>query len=302
MPRLAGIINSKFNKTLSMSPDYYIGLPQWKHPQWDQSFQTDLHQSDLSQYAACFNSVEGNTTFYGLPGFETLQRWRQETPSSFRFCFKFPQTITHMARLRDCETELRLFLDAMLSLEERLGMLCLQLPGSFGPDDLVPLEQFLQQLPAGLRYGVEVRHPVFFQGGDAERRFNRLLMETGINRIAFDTRALFAHPAQDAVSREALQQKPRLPLRVLATGTAPMVRFITPLSLEQGYAWLEPWVGQVLKWIDEGRTPFMFMHTPDNRQAPELARWFAQRLQQQRPGIKGFVDWAHLPRRQPGLF
>ncbi len=285
-----------------MSSDYYIGLPQWKHPQWDNSFQTDAQQSDLAQYAACFNSVEGNTTFYGLPGRDTLLRWQSQTSAGFRFCFKFPQSISHAARLRGCGAELAAFLDHMLLLEQRLGMLCLQLPASFGPNDLTLLERFLQQLPAGVRYGVEVRHQAFFQGGEPERCLNRLLMETGVNRISFDTRALFANPAADPVSREALQQKPDLPLRVLATGLTPLVRFIAPLALEQGYQWLEPWVGQVLKWIDEGRTPFIFMHSPDNARAPELARWFAQRLEQQRPGICGFVDWATQPRRQPGLF
>lgn len=292
----------QYNKTQLMSSDYYIGLPQWKHPHWVQSFQTDSQQSDLTQYAACFNSVEGNTTFYGLPGGDTLLRWQQATPASFRFCFKFPQEISHRAGLHRCETELEHFLSHMLQLEQRLGMLCLQLPARFGPDSLPLLDAFLQQLPAGIRYGVEVRHPAFFQGGEAEKLLNRLLIETGVNRISFDTRALFAHPAADPASREALQQKPQLPLRVLATGMAPMVRFIAPLDLEQGYPWLEPWVRQVLKWIDEGRVPFIFMHTPDNAAAPELARWFARRLEQLRPGIRGLTDWDRLPRRQPGLF
>lgn len=285
-----------------MPSDYYIGLPQWKHPRWDQSFQTDSQQPDLAQYATSFSSVEGNTTFYGLPERETVLRWRAQTPASFRFCFKFPQSISHVARLRGCDTELKQYLERMLLLEQQLGMLCLQLPATFGPHDVPELARFLLHLPAGIRYALEVRHFAFFQGGEAERSLNRLLMETGINRVSFDTRALFAHPETDAVTREALAQKPRLPLRVLATGSSPMIRFIAPLALEQGYTWLEPWVGQVLKWVDEGKTPFMFMHTPDNALAPELARWFAAKLAQQRPGIRGFVDWSTLPRRQPGLF
>ena len=285
-----------------MPSDYYIGLPQWKHPQWNQSFQSDALQPDLTQYAACFNSVEGNTTFYGLPTRDTLKRWCEETPASFRFCFKFPQTISHGGALQSSEAELDTFLSLMLMLGQRLGMLCLQLPAAFGPEHLPQLGRFLLKLPAGLRYGVEVRHPAFFKGGDAERRLNRLLMETGVNRVCFDTRALFGNPASDPVTQEAMQQKPQLPVRVLATASAPMVRFIAPLQLEQGYRWLEPWVGQVLKWIDDGKTPFIFMHTPDNLAAPELARWFAQQLIQRRPGIRGFVDWSTQPRRQPELF
>ena len=127
----------------------------------------------------------------------------------------------------------------------------------------------------------------------------------GVNRISFDTRALFANPQSDPITREALEQKPRLPLRVLATAEAPMLRFISPLDLQQGQRWLQPWIDQVLRWLSEGKTPFIFMHTPNNGQAPELARWFAQQLQQRQPKLTtGFHDWAERRwvQRQPGLF
>ncbi len=286
-----------------MASDYFIGLPQWKHPAWEASILPDSGQPELSQYAASFSSVEGNTTFYGLPAQETVKRWREQTPAHFRFCFKFPQSISHQSGLMHCEEELRKTFVQLAPLEQRLGMLCLQLPARFGPEHLPQLGHFLQQLPAGFRYAVEVRHPAFFDGGGAEKQLNVLLHTLGINRIMFDTRALFANPKADAVTREALQQKPRLPLRVLATGSAPMLRFITPLHWQEGTDWLQPWIGKLLEWIEAGKTPFVFMHTPSNAEAPELARWLAQQLEQQKPGLKGFKDWAGRPRiQQPGLF
>lgn len=287
-----------------MPSDYFIGLPQWKHPQWSRSLLQDPVQGELEQYAASFNSVEGNTTFYGLPSAASVCRWDEQTPPGFRFCFKFPQSISHQGALRNVDAEANAFLDRLQPLASKLGMLCLQLPSRFGPEQLPDLIRFLSGLPAGLRYAVEVRHPAFFQEGGDEQRLNTILQTFGVNRVSFDTRALFAHPQPDPVTQEALQQKPRLPLRVLATGDAPMLRFIAPLDLQQGQRWLSPWVDQIVRWIGEGRTPFIFMHTPSNGEAPELGRWFAQQLQQQQPRLRsGFSDWSSFRRvRQPGLF
>jgi len=295
----------QYNNRVVMASDYFIGLPQWKHPQWINTILSDREQPELSQYAASFSSVEGNTTFYGLPTTETVQRWYQQTPDGFRFCFKFPQAISHQSGLQHCEQALLETFRQLAPLEHKLGMLCLQLPARFGPSHLPQLAGFLQTLPAGFRYAVEVRHPAFFDGGEAEKQLNGLLHLMGVNRTMFDTRALFATTRTDPVTREALQQKPQLPLRVLATGDAPMLRFITPLHWQEGTEWLQPWVDKLLQWLDAGKTPFVFMHTPSNAEAPELARWLAQQLEQQRPGLKGFVDWKERPRarqRQPGLF
>lgn len=296
---------AEYNNSSMMPSDYFIGLPQWKHPDWSRTLLPDPDQDDLVQYAASFNSVEGNTTFYGLPSSTSVRRWEEQTPPGFRFCFKFPQSISHQAALRHTDTELSLFLQRLQPLSAKLGMLCLQLPARFGPDQLPELVRFFGSLPAGLRYAVEVRHLAFFQRGDAERRFNEVLQTFGVNRVSFDTRALFANPQADPVTREALEQKPRLPLRVVSTGDAPMLRFISPLDLRQGQLWLQPWIDQVLRWTGEGKRPFIFMHTPSNGEAPELARWFAQQLQQRQPKLAtGFRDWAGrtVTTRQPGLF
>ena len=68
----------------------YIGLPQWSHPKW-----VRLGITSLEEYARHFNCVEGNTTLYALPKPEVVLRWREQTTDDFRFCFKFPATISH---------------------------------------------------------------------------------------------------------------------------------------------------------------------------------------------------------------
>jgi len=48
---------------------YFLGCPIWSNKDWvGELFAPDAKQKDfLQQYASVFNTVEGNTTFYGLP-------------------------------------------------------------------------------------------------------------------------------------------------------------------------------------------------------------------------------------------
>jgi uncharacterized protein YecE (DUF72 family) len=286
-----------------VSKRYYIGLPQWNHPDWGTSaLSGPPAQSTLQRYASHFSSVEGNSTFYALPNAETIQRWQQDTPEHFRFCLKLPQQISHRLQLRHCQAELKGFIDRISPLQDKLGQLFIQLPARFSPAALDTLAQFLTQLPDTFSYTLEVRHPEFFAKGDGERALNRLLIEWGINRTLFDTRALFALPRDDAATQEALQKKPRVPLHVIATGQAPMVRFISPLDYRSADPWLAPWVGKVASWLQEGRQPYLFFHTPDNRESPLLAQHFARELATQCPDAQGLTSWTETVRQQETLF
>ncbi|SEF99965.1 Uncharacterized conserved protein YecE, DUF72 family [Oceanospirillum linum] len=206
----------------------YIGLSQWNHKHWKQGpLMGSSQRSVLSRYSSYFSSVEGNTSFYGLPEAQTVQDWYQQTPEHFRFCFKLPRSITHDRLLQVPEEELVTALDRFTLLKEKLGMIFLQLPESFGPERLPLLESFICSLPNSINFSLEVRHQGFFNKDEAERQLNALLMEHSINRVQFDTRALFKNPADDEDTLEALKAKPNLPLHVIATGQNPMVRFIT---------------------------------------------------------------------------
>lgn len=83
------------------------------------------------------------------------------THDDFRFCFKFPSTISHKAALQNCDSDVSLFYQCTEPIEHRIGQLWLQLPAAFGPSQLPVLWRFLDALPQGFGYGVEVRHPLF---------------------------------------------------------------------------------------------------------------------------------------------
>ena len=130
-------------------------------------------------------------------------------------------------------------------MADKISCLMLQLPASFGPQNLAQLAHFLKTLPRDFTYGVEVRHLGFFDKGDNEKRFNQLLMQQNCNRVIMDTRGLFACDSKnDPAIEDAQKKKPRLPVHAIATGDKPIVRFVGHPELLQNPQYYKPWVSQ----------------------------------------------------------
>jgi len=257
---------------------YYLGCPQWSNKQWvGELFTTDARPADfLQQYSSVFNTVEGNTTFYALPKSTTVEKWRDETPPAFKFCFKFPKNISHQLRLQNAEQETNDFLKLLAPLREKLGPFFLQLPPSFDINALPVLENFIKSLPADFTYAVEARHLDFFNAMVAEQKYNDLLQSLNIGRVIFDTRGLHAAevPDDDVDTLDAKRRKPKVPVRFIAMNQYPFVRFVGHPIIENNEFNLWQWASAVVKWLAEGKKPFIFMHTPNDFYAPHLARYF----------------------------
>lgn len=266
---------------------YYLGLPLWANAHWKGTlFGNQVKPADfLAQYAQVFNAVEGNTTFYSVPSVEMVSRWLAATPESFRFSFKFPRTITHQHYLIHTAKETQEFLSRMEPLGQRLDGLMVQLPATFSPNELSLLEAFLRSLSSDYTYAVEVRHPAFFTHADSRAAYNALLATLGVDRVIFESRPLHAAPPLDVATREAQNRKPRLPVQLDTTGNQPVVRYIGHPLLDANHEWLDRWVAQTARWLEEGKRPRIFLHTPDNTLAPSLARLFHQQLQQRIPTL-----------------
>jgi uncharacterized protein YecE (DUF72 family) len=112
----------------------------------------------LAEYSKHFDTVEVDSTFYGIPYESTVIRWKDQTPSDFLFSLKFPKAITHEKMLRDCEEDVRRFIERISLLQGKLGPLLLQFPYGFKPEHLYMLNAFLPTLPKGYRFVVEVRN------------------------------------------------------------------------------------------------------------------------------------------------
>ncbi|HIF9348949.1 TPA: DUF72 domain-containing protein [Photobacterium damselae] len=265
------------------SPPLRLGLAMWSHNQWQQSiYGKGCKTGDrLARYAETFNTVEGNTTFYAVPNLTTTQKWHSATPENFRFTFKLPKTITHQQKLRHSQQSLSDFFSVMSPLEHKIGLWKIQLPASFGPESLPLLKQFLDMFPSHYPVGVEVRHAAFFAKGEDERRFNHLLFEKKANRIIMDSRPVFAAPPTTAAVIDAHQKKPHVPVHAIATADNPMIRFIGHPDDLSNDPFFANWLTRLPIWLNEGKQPYLFIHTPDNNHAPELATRLYALLKQQ---------------------
>lgn len=264
---------------------YFLGCPSWNDAHWVGAlYPRGLPAGEyLARYAALFNTVEGNTTFYAWPSPATVARWAAGMPDDFRFCAKLPRDISHGGDLREALERIDAFRALLAPLGHRVTPLWLQLPASFTPARLPELQALLRHLDGPL--GVEVRHPLFFARGEEERALNRMLHARGAERICLDARALFSCQSSDPAVLEAQRKKPRLPPRPAAFGDSPQVRFIGHPQLAANHAFLQPWLDKVAAWIDAGKTPHVYLHTPDNCLAPQLALRFHAQLCERLPGL-----------------
>ncbi|MDW5324776.1 DUF72 domain-containing protein [Plantactinospora sp. KLBMP9567] len=264
----------------------------WTHKSWQGRFLAHpLPASErLRSYASWCDAVEGNTTFYATPTRETVASWAQQTDPGFRFVIKIPKLITHEHRLTDVDEPLRIFLDAIEPLGPRAHTLWIQLPGSFAPDDVAVLARFLRRLPASHRYAVEVRDPAFFADPRATRLLEGVLADAAAEWIPFDTTAFFQAPPSSDAERDAWTKKPRMPLRTVALTDRPIVRYLgrdDPARTVEGW---RHWVDVTVGWLREGRSPTVFVHTPDNADAPMLARRFHDEVRARVPGLDALPE------------
>ena len=146
-----------------------IGASSWSNESWEGTFYpAGMSPADyLAHYAAEFDTVEIDATFYRTPTERMVDGWREMTPAGFLFAAKVPQVITHEKLLEGCGEEFGDFLRVMRRLGDKLGPLLFQFryyrKAEF-PDPkpfLDRLERFLPALPREMRFAVEVRNKSF---------------------------------------------------------------------------------------------------------------------------------------------
>jgi len=250
-----------------------LGLPMWSNRGWTGSlFPKSMGSGEaLHHYSQVFDSVEGNTTFYALPSAASVSSWLEQVSGNFQFSFKLPRTVTHDNQLRYCGVQLSEYFNRLEPLAARCGTFMIQLPESFEPRQLDDLANFLVALPADYHFAVEVRHSDFFSRGTEEQALNELLRSCGVDRVCFDSRALFSQGAITEEEIDAQKKKPKLPVHAIATATKPVLRFIGCSDVEHNKTYFAPWVKKITQWRRSGIVPTIFIHTPDNRAAPEQA-------------------------------
>lgn len=137
-----------------------IGCSGWVYRHWREAFYPAKLPVNrwFAHYAAEFDTVEINNSFYRLPSAQAFAAWRDRAPPGFRYAVKANRFLTQAKKLLDCEEPLARMLTPMRELGSALGPALFQLPPRFrlNPDRL---ETFLHLLPDDIVPVFEFREP-----------------------------------------------------------------------------------------------------------------------------------------------
>jgi uncharacterized protein YecE (DUF72 family) len=269
-------------KQVKRMAHFYIGCAVWGYKDWaGDLFPPGTKQGDfLSLYSRRLTTTEGNTTFYAIPKPEVVRRWAEETPASFRFCFKLPREVSHEGPLTAQLKITREFIDRMAPLGERLGPFFLQLPPGYRADKIDDLERWLSAWPTEYRIAVEVRHLDWY-AQPHEPALMGLLERYNAGKVVMDVRPLDVGPlpGADIDLQAARDRKPDVPMHPLRSSDIAPVRYIGHPDLELNAPLLDEWATRIAHWLSEGTQVYFFCHCPDERRSPALCREFQRRLE-----------------------
>ncbi len=252
----------------------FVGCPVWACKEWQGHLypQNTPEKQFLQHYTRQFNTIELNTTHYRTPDDLTIQRWYKEAGNGFKFCPKLLQAITHEHQLtgNTADQLTTNFLTQVAGLQDKLGLVFMQLPPYFSPSEVSKLQSFLEkhfQLPSQgrqpLPFAIEFRHEGWFRQSQAFEKVCQLLETYQIATVLCDV----------AGRRDVLHQRlttPDLVLRFVGNGLHPT-----------DYSRTDEWIQQLKKWVAEGlQNAYLFIHEPDNTKAPEMAAYWLTQLNQ----------------------
>ncbi|MEZ5217400.1 MAG: DUF72 domain-containing protein [Ilumatobacteraceae bacterium] len=247
-------------------------------------------EQQLPIYASWCTAVEGNTTFYGVPSAETVDSWAAGAPEGFRFMFKFPRTVTHEHRLRGAAIEDAIgFLEVIAPLGERCDPVAIQLPDRSHRSNSATSTGSSSgcRPPIGTRSRSGIR-----SSSPTPRRpiAWRRSAAADVEWIVFDTTTMFAAPPTSEAERVAWENKPRVRRRTRCLTDRPVLRYLGRDDLDATVAGWQRWLPRLAQWLEEGRSPTVFVHTPGNEVVPALARLLHEQVAALVPGLAPLPD------------
>lgn len=236
-----------------------IGTSGWSYEHWRGVLYAPGVASRrwLDVYAAEFDTVELNTSFYHWPRVTTFRAWAERLPSGFLLTVKGPRGLTHAGGALDPARWTDRLADGLGGLGERAGPLLLQLPPDRVRDD-AQLARLLAAVPEDRRVAVELRHPSW------------------VHDDVFAV--LEAHGATYCVMSGA-----HLPCELRATAEQVYVRFHGP-DRERLYvggysdADLDWWADRIREWQAQGHSVLCYFNNDIGGHAVYDARRLRERL------------------------
>lgn len=140
-----------------------IGCSGWNYKHWREIFYPKrLPVSGwFAFYAAHFDTVEINNSFYMLPKPATFDKWRQQAPPGFDYAVKANRFLTQARKLKECAQPIERQMASFRCLGDRLGPILYQLPPSL-KINLERLESFLKLVPKDVTNVFEFREKSWY--------------------------------------------------------------------------------------------------------------------------------------------
>ncbi|SEJ20675.1 Uncharacterized conserved protein YecE, DUF72 family [Dyadobacter koreensis] len=240
-------------------PEIFIGCAKWNKADL-KNFYPKGTKDELAYYATQFNSIELNATFYNNFPLETIDSWHTKTPEGFRFFPKLHQGISHWKRLKDAEQPTSVYLDHISHLEEKLGMLFLQMPDNFGPKNWEVLRDYLEVWSSGFPLALELRHTAWYDGSWDNSPLYEQLEKKNITHIITDT----------AGRRDLLHMR-------LTTPTA-FIRY-NGANVDSDYSRLDDWLDRLKLWVNQGiENIYFFVHQNHEEASPLLSAYLIEKV------------------------
>ncbi len=271
-----------FSKEKKSDTDFFIGCAKWNRNDL-KNFYPRGTKDELEYYSSQFNSIELNATFYRFFPPEQFEKWRKKTPTHFRFFPKITQEISHWKRLADTKLLVDEYIYGVSRLEEKLGMVFLQMHENFHPKDLDRVESFFECWPKSIPLTVEFRHTDWYNDEDIAKRLYEILEKHNITNTIVDT----------AGRRDLMHMR-------LTTPRA-FVRY-TGANHTTDYQRLDDWVERINAWVGKGiQEVDFFVHQNMEIESPLLSAYFIKRLNANL-GLKLQIPQTLLKKDSPNLF
>lgn len=241
----------------------YFGAPAWGDRGYiGKIYPPKTKPSDyLYHYSRQFTCIELNTMYYRIPKTPTIEKWIEQVPDSFRFCPKWPQSITNRKVLESQSELTDRFFNTLLLFQEKLGTTFIQLPSHFSTERGKELFTFLGELPSDIPVNVEFRHPSWFESQAIKDRLFEKMDELGLGMVITDTSG----------RRDVLHN--------MVTAQKVFIRFTGNSLHKSDYQRLEDWAARISKWCTKAvQEVYFIFHQPEEHYCVDAAIYLSGKM------------------------
>lgn len=236
----------------------YTGATSWNNTAWKGTLygKEVKTKAFLYHYSRQFNSIEMNGTHYRTPSDKTIEKWKDETPTDFRFCPKILQAISHRNDMLQNKNLVNEFIVQLSKLEEKLGQTFIQLPPYFKSTSFRYLNAFLKVWPEDMSLAVELRSFEIHNDPAVFQEYLDILMKYNCTPVI-----------TDVAGRRDL-------LHMSVTCPNVFVRFVGNGLHASDYSRIKQWKNYLADWTRRGvENTYFMLHEPENEKTPELAAY-----------------------------